>query len=75
VDPEIGICGRRRSVARVAVDGRYRQEPWEDFNVDSNILQFWGLYAEVLVVTWELRIITAAPPCAVSSGCIEWEII
>jgi len=25
---EIGICGRRRSVARGTVDGRHRDEPW-----------------------------------------------
>jgi len=40
---EIGICGRRRSVAWGTVDGRHRQGPWESFKVDNNRLQFWGL--------------------------------
>jgi len=48
---EVGICGRGRSVARVTVDGRHRQRPWKGFKVESNSLQFWGLYAEVFVVT------------------------
>ena len=48
---EVGICDRGRTVARGTVDGRHRQRPWKGFKVDSNSLQFWGLYAEVFVVT------------------------
>jgi len=48
---QVGICDRGRSMARGTVDGRHRQRPWKGFKVDSNSLQFWGLYAEVFVVT------------------------
>jgi len=47
---EVGICGRGRSVAWGTVDGRHRQRPWKGFKVDSNSLQFWGLYAVFVVM-------------------------
>ena len=43
--------GKSWGMAWGTIDGRYRQRPWESFKVDSNILQFVGLEAELFVVT------------------------